>query len=303
MPTDHFASPAPAFLEPAPRTGPSALTKALQFVRQRHWTFIVGSTLFLTIAVLLLVSPWIVPHDPAEQALIKRLAGPSVEHWLGTDHFGRDLLSRLLVGGRFSVVIAGVTLLLCAVIGTFAGVISARAGGITDEIVMRAVDLLISFPDVIVAIFMIAIFGPGYGTLIVSLVIVGWTPFARMARGLTIEINSREYIKAAEVLGCTRTFIILRHVIPNAIRPIAAISFLRFGHKLITVGGLSFLGLGVQPPHPDWALMLAESQAYAERAPLLVIAPGLAIFLTALSVTWIGQGLETKGRRAARGMP
>jgi peptide/nickel transport system permease protein len=274
--------------------------RALQFVRQRHWSFIVGSVLFLTIAVILVISPWIIPHDPAAQSLVRRLAGPSAQHWLGTDHLGRDLLSRLLIGGRFSVTIAAITLILSAVIGTIGGVISARTGGLTDEIVMRAVDLLISFPDVIVAIFMIAIFGPGYGTLVASLTVIGWTPFARMARGLTLEINSREYIKAAEVLGCTRTFIILRHVIPNTIRPIAAISFLRFGHKLITVGGLSFLGLGVQPPNADWALMLAESQAYAERAPLLVIAPGLAIFLTALSVTWIGQGLEMKSRRAAR---
>jgi peptide/nickel transport system permease protein len=300
MSINHLAPSAPTILEPARSTEPSILAQAIRFIRQRHWSFAVGSLLFLTIAVLLIISPWIIPHDPAAQSLVRRLAAPSAQHWLGTDHLGRDLLSRLLIGGRFSVVIAAVTLILCAVIGTLLGVISARTGGLVDEIIMRVVDLLISFPDVIVAIFMIAIFGPGYATLIASLTIVGWTPFARMARGLTLEINSREYIRAAEVLGCTKTFIIFRHVIPNAIRPIAAISFLRFGHKLITVGGLSFLGLGVQPPNADWALMLAESQAYAERAPLLVVAPGLAIFLTALSVTWIGQGLEMKGRNASK---
>jgi peptide/nickel transport system permease protein len=300
MSIDHLAPSAPTILEPARRTEPSTLAQAIRFIRQRHWSFAVGSLLFLTIAVLLIISPWIIPHDPAAQSLVRRLAGPSAQYWLGTDHLGRDLLSRLLIGGRFSVVIAAVTLILCAVIGTLLGVVSARTGGLVDEIIMRVVDLLISFPDVIVAIFMIAIFGPGYTTLIASLTIVGWTPFARMARGLALEINSREYIRAAEVLGCTKTFIIFRHVIPNAIRPIAAISFLRFGHKLITVGGLSFLGLGVQPPNADWALMLAESQAYAERAPLLVVAPGLAIFLTALSVTWIGQGLEMMGRKASK---
>lgn len=300
MSTNHLAPSAASLPRIADPTGPSRLRRTLLFIRQRHWSFLVGLVLFLTIAVTLAVSPWIAPHDPAAQSLVRRLASPGAQYWLGTDQLGRDLLSRLLVGGRFSVLIAAVTLTLCVVIGTLAGVISARAGGLTDEIFMRTVDLLISFPDVIVAMFLIAIFGPGYGTLIASLTIVGWTPFARMARGLTLEINSREYIRAAEVLGCTRTFIIFRHVIPNAIRPIAAISFLRFGHKLITVGGLSFLGLGVQPPHADWALMLAESQSYAERAPLLVVAPGLAIFLTALSVTWIGQGLEMKGRGASR---
>ncbi len=114
----------------------------------------------------------------------------------------------------------------------------------------------------------------------------------RLARGLALDINSRDYVRAAEVLGCSKSFIIFRHIIPNAARPLAAISFLRFGHKLITVGGLSFVGLGVQPPTPDWAAMMAEAQPFIERAPWLVICPGLAIFLTALSVTWIGQGLE-----------
>jgi peptide/nickel transport system permease protein len=116
---------------------------------------------------------------------------------------------------------------------------------------------------------------------------------------LTLSINSQEYIRAAEVLGCTRRFIIFRHVIPNTIRPIAAVAFLRFGHKLITVGGLSFLGLGVQPPAADWALMLADAQAYAERMPILVIAPGLAIFLSALSVTWIGHGLNIDTKKSS----
>ncbi len=113
-----------------------------------------------------------------------------------------------------------------------------------------------------------------------------------MARGLALEINTKDYIMAAEVLGCSRAFIIFRHIIPNAYRPIAAITFLRFGHKLITVGALSFLGLGVQPPHSDWGQMLADALPFVERAPLLAFVPGLAIFITALSVTLIGQGLE-----------
>ena len=257
-----------------------------------------GCVLLLVIALLLIAGPWVAPYNPASQSLLSRLAWPSPEHWLGTDQLGRDLLSRLLVGGQFSILIATVTLFLCVTLGTIVGVVAARSGGWFDEASMRVVDLLISFPDVVVAIFLVAILGPGYGTLIVSLTVVGWTPFARMARGLALAINSKDYIKAAEVLGCTRTFIIFRHVIPNTMRPIAAITFLRFGHKLITVGGLSFLGLGVQPPRADWALMLAESQHYVERMPLLVIAPGLAIFLTALSVTWIGQGLELKSKTA-----
>ncbi|RWK43721.1 ABC transporter permease [Mesorhizobium sp.] len=273
-----------------------AMLRTWTFLRTRHWTFLAGLSILVAIVSLLIVSPWITPYDPAAQNLVARLSPPSAEHWLGTDHLGRDTFSRLLVGGRFTVTIAMITVILSFAIGTLIGVIAGRVGGLLDEVTMRVVDLLISIPDVVVAIFLVAIFGPGYVTLIVSLTVIGWTPFARLARGLTLAINAQGYIRAAEVLGCSRSFIILRHVIPNIIRPIAAVSFLRFGHKLITVGALSFLGLGVQPPAPDWALMLADAQPYFERLPILMITPGLAIFLAALSVTWIGHGLEIEAR-------
>lgn len=293
MTISHFPS-APVAALPMTETPkrPSTLSRFTDFISRRHWTFYAGSAIFLVIILLLVIAPWISPYNPAQQNLRLRLNAPSAAYWLGTDHLGRDVLSRLLIGGRFTVTIAAITVILSVAIGTFIGIISGRSRGVLDEILMRVVDLLIAIPDVVIAIFLVAIFGPGYGTLIASLTIVGWTPFARLARGLTLSINSREYIRAAEVLGCTRRFIIFRHVIPNTIWPIAAVAFLRFGHKLITVGGLSFLGLGVQPPAADWALMLADAEAYAERMPILVIAPGLAIFLSALSVTWIGHGLN-----------
>ena len=284
------------------RAAASAVRRARSAFAARHWWFTLGMSVFVGIAGVLIVTPWILPHDPAALDLRLRIAPPSPEHWLGTDHLGRDVLSRLLDGGQFSVSIALVTLLLSVTIGTVLGAVSARVGGLFDEALMRTVDLLLSFPEVIVALFLIAILGPGYGTLILALTITGWTPFARMSRGLAIEVNARDYIAAAEVLGCRRRFIVLRHVIPNLIRPIAAISFLRFGHKLITVGALSFLGLGVQPPGSDWGAMLADARPYMERMPLLAIAPGLTIFVTALSVTMIGQGLEISvDRRIATG--
>jgi peptide/nickel transport system permease protein len=245
------------------------------------------------------LTPWTAPYDPAHQDLVHRLAGPGVHHWLGTDQLGRDVLSRLMYGGRFSVSIAAITLALSAVVGTVVGAFSARRGGVVDEALMRTVDLLISIPDVVVALFLISAFKTGYGTLITALTVVGWTPFARLMRGLALEINSREYIEAAEALGCSKSFIIFRHVIPNALRPVLSLGFLRFGHKLITVGGLSFLGLGVQPPDSDWGSMLLDAQPYMDRVPLLVIAPGAAIFLTSLSVTLIGHGMELKRKKSA----
>lgn len=298
MTTSHFPAAASAAMPLALPKRSSSLLRFTDFIRRRHWTFYAGAAIFLAIIVLLIIAPWISPYDPAKQNLRLRLNAPSSLYWLGTDHLGRDVLSRLLIGGRFTVTIAAITVILSVAIGTFVGIISGRSRGIVDEVLMRIVDLLIAIPDVVIAIFLVAIFGPGYGTLIASLTIVGWTPFARLARGLTLSINSREYIRAAEVLGCTRRFIIFRHIIPNTIWPIAAVAFLRFGHKLITVGGLSFLGLGVQPPAADWALMLADAQAYAERMPVLVIAPGLAIFLAALSVTWIGHGLNLETKKS-----
>ncbi|MCY3875852.1 MAG: ABC transporter permease [Rhodobacteraceae bacterium] len=298
--------PDAAGMQLAPAPGPrgavhESIDRSLRILRTRHWSFNIGCALFLLILAVLVLAPWITPYDPNAQELVKRLSPVSSEHWLGTDQLGRDTFSRLLFGGRFSVTVAAVIIAISVVVGTILGVISARAGGIVDEVTMRTVDLLIAFPDVLVALFLIAIVGPGHVALISALTLVAWTPFARMARSLTLEINSRDFITAAEVLGCTRSFIIFRHVIPNAYRPIAAITFLRFGHKLITVGALSFLGLGVQPPNSDWGAMLADALRFVERAPMLAFAPGFAIFITALSVTLIGQGLEIEAKPRGAG--
>lgn len=278
---------------PAAARGPGGAARRWRaWLLGQHWWFLLGLAVFGAIAIALALTPWIAPYDPAALDLRARIAPPSGEHWLGTDHLGRDVLSRLLDGGRFSVTIALITLVLSVAIGTVLGALSARVGGLFDEAMMRTVDLLLCFPEVILALFLTAILGPGYGTLILALTLVGWTPFARLSRALALEINARDYIAAAEILGCRKSFIVVRHMVPNLIRPIAAITFLRFGHKLITVGGLSFLGLGVQPPNSDWAAMLADALPYMERMPLLAIVPGLAIFVTAVSVTMIGQGLE-----------
>ena len=283
-----------------PSHRPNIFASLVRGVRTRHWTFNLGAVLLAFVLLILLLTPWIAPHDPATQHISNKLAGPSGQHWLGTDHLGRDVLSRLMWGGRFSVTIAAITLVICAVSGVILGALAARRGGWLDELVMRTVDVLVCFPDVVIALFLIAIFGTGYGTLIAALTIAGWTPFARLMRGLALEINAKDYIEAAEILGSPKWFILFRHVIPNALPPVTAMSFLRFGHKLITVGALSYLGLGVQPPDSDWGAMLVDAQPYLERAPWVGILPGAAIFITALSVTMIGQGLDTKKTRRTR---
>jgi ABC-type dipeptide/oligopeptide/nickel transport system permease subunit len=270
----------------------------------RAWpvSLTLGAAVLGAVVLVLLLAPWIAPYDPASQDLGDRLAPTSAEHLLGTDQLGRDVLSRLLDGGRFSVSIAALTLAVCAVGGTLIGIVCARRRGALDEFVMRVTDVLLAFPEMIVALFLVAVIGANYVTLVLALVIGGWTPFARLARGLAMEIESRDFIEAARALGCSKTFIVVRHVLPNAMSPLMAHAALRFGHKLITVGALSFLGLGVQPPDADWGSMLADGQPYMSRAPGLVIFPGLAIFITALAVTLIGQGIDRRrsGRRSER---
>ena len=205
----------------APHAAAAVFQRARAALAARHWWFTLGLSVFVVIAGALVLTPWIAPHDPAALDLRLRMAPPNGEHWLGTDHLGRDVLSRLLDGGRFSVSIALATLLLSVTIGTVLGAVSARLGGLFDEVVMRTVDVLLSFPEVIVALFLIAVLGPGDVTLILALTLAGWTPFARMSRSLALEVNAQDYIAAAEVLGCRKRFIVLRHVIPNVIRPSA----------------------------------------------------------------------------------
>lgn len=270
-------------------TGPWRIFR--RFARA-HWTIQIGSVAIVAIVALLVMTPLIAPYDPSQQNILQRLMWPSSGHWLGTDQFGRDILSRVLYGGLYSVSIAAITLFLSTVIGVAVGAVAARAGGVVDEGIMRLSDLLIAFPDIVIALFLISLLGADHVTLIVALTIGGWTPFARMMRALTLELNTRDFIVAAEALGCSRWFIVTRHIVPNTLGPIVAMAFLRYGHNLIVIGGLSFIGLGVQPPASDWGAMLSEGRGYMDRMIWVVLAPGLAIFITALSVTLIGKGLE-----------
>ncbi|MFW3387685.1 UNVERIFIED_CONTAM: ABC transporter permease [Kocuria sp. CPCC 205274] len=246
----------------------------------------------LTLIVLFVVlSPWIAPYPPAAQDLTARLAPPGPAHWLGTDHLGRDTLSRLLDGGRFSLVTAAVATVLTAAIGTGIGVLSARRRGWVDELLTRTNDVLLALPEMVVALFLVAVLGPGPLSLLLALTVTGWTPFARLARALAYDVSARGFVEAARVLGCSPSFVVLRHILPHLSGPLLGQAALRFGQFLITVGALSYLGLGVQPPQSDWGAMLAAAQPYAVRAPVTILAPGLVVFTVALCVTLIGQRL------------
>ncbi|WP_045732720.1 ABC transporter permease [Pseudarthrobacter chlorophenolicus] len=241
-------------------------------------------------------APWLAPFPPDEQNLAARLAPPGGAHLLGTDHLGRDTLSRLLDGGRFSMLVAALATVLTGVIGLTIGVLSARRKGWLDEFFTRTNDVLLALPEMVVALFIVAAMGTGFMSLLVALTVTGWTPFARLARTLAYDVSARGFVEAARVVGCPPSFIIFRHVLPHLAAPMLGQATLRFGQLLISVGALSYLGLGVQPPQSDWGSMLAAAQPYAERAPWGILAPGLAIFVIALCVTLIGQ---RAARRAA----
>lgn len=249
----------------------------------------IAAAVLVLVVICVVLAGWIAPYPPAAQNLVSRLAAPSWSHWLGTDHLGRDTLSRLLDGGRFSLTIAALATVLTAAIGTAIGVLSARRRGWLDEFFTRTSDVLLAMPEMVVALFLVAALGPGYPSLLLALTVTGWTPFARLARALAYDVSARGFIDAARVLGCPPWFIVMRHILPHLAGPLLGQATLRFGQFLISVGALSYLGLGVQPPQSDWGSMLAAAQPYAVRAPMTILAPGLVIFAVALCVTLLGQ--------------
>ena len=260
-------------------------------MRRRSMSVLLPLATLVIIGAVAAFAPVLVAYPPNEQVLTDRLELPNGSHPLGTDHLGRDVLSRLLMGSRFSLTITTVSVLISGIFGTLVGAMSGRAGGLVDEVVMRVVDVVLVFPELVVAFALASLLKPSFATIVLAVTIFAWTPYARLARAITLEVNTREFMEAATALGSTPTFILRRHVLPNIMGPILAMGFLRFGQMLIAIAGLSYLGVGAQPPTPDWGAMLAEAQPYMRRVPSLTLIPGAAIFVTALSVTLLGQSL------------
>ena len=280
--------------------------ESLKSVRRKlnfHGLSVYEALLFATLAILGLVAlfaPVLAPYDPNDQNLAARFELPSLSHPLGTDHLGRDVLSRLLIGSRFSLAITTVSVLISGIFGTLVGAFAGRTGGATDEAAMRVVDIVLVFPELVVAFALASLLQQSFATIVLAVTIFAWTPYARLARAVTLEVNTREFMEAAVALGSTPLFILRRHVLPNIMGPVLAMGFLRFGQLLITIAGLSYLGVGAQPPTPDWGAMLWEAQPYMRRVPLLTLIPGAAIFITALSVTLFGQRMMLRTQLRTR---
>lgn len=249
----------------------------------------------VVVAVILLsalFAPLISPYDPLSIDLDSLRMPPTLQHPLGTDNKGRDVLSRILYGARISLSVAVVATLVSMTIGLFLGLISGYAGGKVDSAITMLVDIVMAFPSLLLAIGISAVLPPGLYTVIIALGVVGWASFSRLMRGTVLGIKGLPYIEAAKALGVSNTRILLRHLLPNAIPIAIVVSSLRIGGFILAEASLSFLGLGAQPPTPTWGSMIGTGRSYIISAPWMVIAPGLAIAITTVSFNIIGDHLR-----------
>jgi len=260
----------------------------------KNRTAVVGSIVIVCLYLIVLVTPLISPADPNFQGdlLTQRFVGLSAEHPLGTDHYARDVLSRLLYGARISLSIGFVAVGISVTIGTLIGAVAGFLGGIVDGILMRFVDMVIAFPRIILLITIIALFEPSIFLITAVLGLTLWPGTARIVRGEVLALREREFIQAAEALGYSTPRIILKHLIPNALGPVIVAATLGIGNTIVLEAGLSFLGLGVQPPTPSWGTMVAAGRDNLLGAWWLTTFPGLAIVFTVLAFNLVGDGLR-----------
>ncbi|QLG63926.1 nickel transporter permease [Halorarum salinum] len=249
--------------------------------------------LFVSLVVLSAVfAPAIAPEGPNEQDLFDRLESPSAEHPMGTDQLGRDVLSRLLYGARISLRIAVVVVTITLAIGTAVGLVAGYAGGWVDEALMRVVDVLLAFPGILLALVIAGILGPSLTNIMIALAVVGWTQYARIIRGSVLSVKEEEFVKSAQLMGVSRARILLRHVLPNVVTPVVVLATMDMAYVILGTAGLSFLGLGAQPPTPEWGTMLSQGRNYVDTAWWIVNFPGLAIMITVLGFNLLGDGLR-----------
>jgi peptide/nickel transport system permease protein len=256
------------------------------------WTIgLVGAAVIVSWSAIAVLAPRLAPHSPRQVDVMARLKAPSAEPPFGTDSLGRDVLSRVLVGARVSLPAGVVVVLLAAAFGTIYGGVAAYAGRTLEEVQMRVTDLFLSFPPLLLAMAIAAGLGKGVLNTIVAMAIVWWPKYARLARSLVLVQRSLEYVEAARALGQGAGRTLLRHIVPNAIGPVVALLALDVGNAMITFAGLSFLGLGVVPPTPEWGAMVSEGQVLIDQWWVSTF-PGLAIFTVVVGFNFLGDALR-----------
>ncbi|XVH30356.1 nickel transporter permease [Haloferacaceae archaeon DSL9] len=244
------------------------------------------------LTAMALVGPIFAPYEPTSQELANRLHSPSAAHPLGTDQLGRDILSRMMYGARISLGIAVAVTAIRLVLGTVIGLIAGYVGGWIDEALMRLVDVQLAFPGLILALVIAGILGPSLRNVMIALAVVGWASYARVVRSSVLSTKEREFVKAAQLMGVSRTHVVLRHLLPNVASPVIVLATLNLGTVVLATAGLSFIGLGAQPPTPEWGTMLSEGRHHLHDAWWIANVPGAAIMLTVFGFNVLGDGLR-----------
>jgi peptide/nickel transport system permease protein len=273
-------------------TAPSTPTRAILRRLARNKGAMVGGAIVLLFLLTALLGPFISPHDPLEQVLSLARKGPSIQYLLGTDHLGRDVLSRLIHGARVSLLIGLASVAGGSAVGTALGLVAGYYGGWVDSLVMRLLDIQLAFPGLLLAITIISILGPGLANTIIAVTVWTIPGFARITRSTVVTLRGREFVEAATALGQSDWGIMWKHILPNSLSPLIVQASLSIGTVILTASGLSFLGLGVQAPDPEWGAMLASSRQYLLDNPISSVAPGVCITLVVLSFSLLGDGLR-----------
>ena len=251
-----------------------------------------GAAIVLIAVAAAITAPWLMPWDPAGQDLPLRLEGPSLQHLFGLDELGRDILARVLMGARVSLMVGLIVVGVSATIGMIVGALSGYYGGWLDQLIGRTMDVLMAFPGLLLAIALVAVLGPSLTNVVLALAAIGWVGYARLVRGQVLRAREFDYVHAARALGANTIRILLRHVLPSAVPVVLVQSTLGMAGAMLSEAALSFLGLGVQPPTPSWGTMINGGRAHLLDAPHLTVFPGVCLALVVLGFNFLGDGLR-----------
>ena len=274
------------------RADTETLARRLWYALRRDPTAMFGLVVIALVTLLGALAPYVSPYDPNIQHLEGLLQGPSTAHPLGQDELGRDVLSRIVFGSRISLLVGASVVAAALSIGVAIGTVSGFYGGKVDLIIMRIVDVFLSFPGIILAVAAVAVVGPGVENVIIALIVINWPSYTRVMRGEVLRVKGNSYVLASKGMGASASWIIRKHIIPSAISPLIVLATIGFGYAVLAEAGLSFLGLGTQPPAPTWGGMVSEGLSYILNAPFIAVFSGLAIAITVLSFNMLGDGLR-----------
>ncbi|MEC0170604.1 nickel transporter permease [Paenibacillus graminis] len=259
---------------------------------RKNKTAMLGLCIIVFFVLIALLAPLIAPYGFKEQELVNRLKAPSADHWFGTDDLGRDMFTRIIYGARISLWVGFFAVIGSIIAGTFLGILAGFYGKWMDMLISRLFDILLAFPSILLAIAIVAILGPSLQNALYAIAIVNIPTYGRLVRAKVLSLKSEEYITAARAIGMTNTRILLTHILPNSLTPIIVQGTLGIATAIIEAAALGFLGLGAQPPDPEWGKMLSDSRQFIQKAPWTVVFPGLSIMLTVLGFNLMGDGLR-----------